>query len=588
MFQKLIRSSVATIGTILVTATPAFSQAAAAAAAAPACDVDQMSPSELAKASISRSRAVNPKSPDEGMKAIRDAMKSLHDKSTAQNALGRDYLLAQFMLLAVEFGGEKQTRDKLNMPGDKAAVVDLIVAADSILTIVEAAKPACKEEIGQWREYKPYANRVAAAYAALQAKNLDSAEASAKRAMLLSKDAPQAYDVLWRTAADRKDEANQIKYLKLAVEKLGMGGDTTNARIRANLMFNLGRIQHQWAETAQGERKTAMWKGAGEAYLQVIKEHPGSREAPFAFNGISVQWALTQDTSFAVQALAAGKANASKLSDMGFAQAGMLAVKLTRTTDAADLFKGATAANPYQREYLYNYAAVLFDLKRSEEMLPVVGNLMKLDPSNPDNILLYAYAYKGMADATTDAAKKKAYTDSTIYYSAASDQMKHKVLITSLDRGDEETSVELEVENRDKSAKPFTINLEFLDKTGAVVDKAAVNIPSVAANNGTGKGTASIKKGGVAGVRYAALPTEPVVVMAAPAPVVEKLPAVTSKDITTLLDTKVPTDRITKVIGERGCSITWNATTTAALKKSGATDAVIASLRSACTAAKPQ
>jgi predicted Zn-dependent protease len=375
--------------------------------------------------------------------------------------------------------------------------------ADSILTAVEAAKPGCKEEIGQWREYKPYANRVQAAYAALQAKNLDSAERSAMRALVLSKESPQPYDVLWRTYAEKKDNPNQVKYLKLAVEKLG--ADTANAKIRSNLMFNLGHMQQGFTETAQGAEKDMYWKGAAEAFLQVIKEHPGSNETPFAVRGISDQWALTQDSSFALAALVAGRPLMGRMSDMGLAQTGMLAMRLQHTADAAEYFKAATAANPYQREYLYNYAAVLFDLKKSEEMIPVVGNLLKLDPSNPDNVLLYAYAYKGLADGTTDAAKKKAWTDSTIAYSAKSDNMKHKVSITGLDRGDESTSVELEIENKDKAAKSYTVELEFLDKTGAVVEKTTVNIGPVQPN-AMGKGKAEIKKGGVAGVRYAPLP----------------------------------------------------------------------------------
>src|SRR5262245_25033722 len=119
MFQKLIRKPLMSLGAALLATTPALAQQPAAAAAAPSCDIDQMAPSELAKAAISRSRVVAAKSPDEGLKGVRDAMKSIHDKSTAQNALGRDYMLAQFMLLAIEFGGEKQTRGNLNMPGDK-------------------------------------------------------------------------------------------------------------------------------------------------------------------------------------------------------------------------------------------------------------------------------------------------------------------------------------------------------------------------------------------------------------------------------------------------------------------------------------
>jgi tetratricopeptide (TPR) repeat protein len=501
--RHLKSSFSALVAMVAVAAGAVPLSAQSGAAAAPACDIDQMTPSELAKAMIARQSIVAAKTPDEGMKKIRDAMKSVHDKSTAQNALGRDYLLAQFMLLAIEFGGEKQTRGNLNMPGDKAAQVDLIVAADSLLALVEGQKAACKDEISQWREYKPYANRVQAAYGALAAKNLDSAENSARRAMILSKEAPQPYDILWRLYAEKKDNANQVRYLKLAVEKLG--GDTANARIRSNLMFNLGRIQQGFAETAQGAEKMAHWKGAAEAYLQVVKEYPNSEEAPFALNGISNQWALTQDSSIALQALVVARPLTAQMSDMALAQAGMLAVRLQHAAEAAEMFKAATQVNPYQREYLYNYAAVLFDLKKSEEMLPVVGNLLKLDPSNPDNILLYAYAYKGLADGTTDAAKKKAWTDSTIAYSAKSDGMKHKVSITSLDRGKESTSVELEIENKDRAAKSFTVDLEFLDKTGAVVDKATVSIPNVAPN-ASGKGTAEIKKGGVAGVRYAPLP----------------------------------------------------------------------------------
>jgi hypothetical protein len=132
---------------------------------------------------------------------------------------------------------------------------------------------------------------------------------------------------------------------------------------------------------------------------------------------------------------------------------------------------------------MYNYAAVLFDLKRSQEMLPVVSKLLQLDPSNPDNVLLYAYAYKGLSDATSDAAQKKAFTDSAIAYSSKSDLMKHKVEFKNLDRGKDATTLDVEIENKDKAAKSYTVEFEFLDKTGTV-----------------------IAKGGVAGVRYAPIP----------------------------------------------------------------------------------
>ena len=487
-------------------AAPAGAQNAAAAtpaAAGPVCDVETMAPSELAKAMIARSKVVAAKAPDEGMKGIREAFKSVFDKSTAQNALGRDYMAAQFMLLAVEFGGEVQTRGNLNMPGDKAATVDLIVGADSLLKIVLAAKPSCADEIGQWREYKPFSNRVAAAYAALAANQLDSAERSAKRAMILSPDAPQPYDVFWRMYQAKGDEANLVKYLGIAVEKLAT--DTANAKIRSNLMFNLGRLSGEFAGKAQGERKAELTKGSVAAYVQVVLEHPASEETPFAVNAISTHWALTKDSIPALKVLEFAKQNTMKMGDMALAQAGIIAVQMQRAADAAEIFKGATTVNPYSREYLYNYAATLFDLKRSAEMLPIVTRLVALDPSNPDNILLFAYAYKGLADGTTDAAAKKAYTDSAVVYSGKSDGMKHKLEVRSFDRGKDKTELAFEIENRNTTAKSFAVELEFLDKTGAVIEKQTVNVGPVAPN-ASGQGKVEFAKGGVAGVRYAPLP----------------------------------------------------------------------------------
>ena len=484
-------------------ATAAAAAAAVAAAAAPACDVDQLQPPQLALAAMGRTKVVSAKTPEEGAKAIRDAMKNVFDKSTAQNTVGRDYLAAQYMMMAIEYGGEMQTRGNLNMPGDKAAQVDLVIMSDSLLTIVETAKPSCKEEISQWREYKPFALRVQAAYKALQANQLDSAEKSAMRAMILSKNAPQPYDVMWRVLSAKNDEDGVVKYLNTAVDKLA--GDTANARVRSNLMFNLGRMQADYAAKATEPRKGQLYKGSAATYLRVVKEYPAADETPFALNGISVAWALTKDSAAALQALEAVKPVLGKMGDIALAQAGVIATRLNRGSEAADLFKAATNANPYSRDYLYNYAATLFDLKRSTDMLPVVTRLLTLDPTNPDNVMLLAYAYKGLADSTKDAAMKKAYTDSAVVYSTKSDAMKAKIIYTSFDRGKETTQLQGEVENRDKAAKSFTIEFEFVDKTGAVVEKKSVTVGPVAPN-ASAVFNVELTKGGVAGVKYAAIP----------------------------------------------------------------------------------
>lgn len=487
----------------LLIAVPAAAQEPAAAAAPPTCDIDLMQPGSLAIAAIARNKVVQAKSPEDGMKGVRDAMKNIFDRQSAQNALGRDYAAAQFMILAIDFGGEIQTRGNLNMPGDRNARVDLVVEADSLLKIVEAAKPSCKEDTEQWRQYKPFANRIKAGYEALAAKQLDSAQHSAERAMILSSTAPQPYDLMWRLAAARGDDQTEIKYLKLTVDKLA--GDTANARTRANLLFNLGRIQQDLAEKAPADQKAALYKGATDAYIEVIEQYPGGDEAPYAVNGISVAWALTQDSTGALKALKAAMPEIGKMGDLTLSQMAILATRLGHSAEAGELFKAASTANPYWRDYLYNYAATLFDLKKSQEMLTVVGKLLELDPTNPDNVLLYAYAYKGLADSAKDAAMKKAYTDSAVAYTAKSDGMKTKVTFGSFDRGKTRTELKGEIENRDKAPKSYTLDLQFLDKTGAVVETKSVTVGPVAPN-ATGAFDVEIQKGGIAGVKYAPLP----------------------------------------------------------------------------------
>lgn len=486
----------------LLTAVPAVAQEAAAKP--PACDVDQMSPGSLALAAIARNKVIQAKTPDDATKAIRDAMKNVFDKQSNQNALGRDFVEAQFMLLAIEYGGEVQTRGALNMPGDKNAKVDLVVTADSLLDLVEAAKPLCKEDTEQWRQYKPFANRIKMAYDALAANQPDSAKASAERALILSDAAPQPYDVLWRLAQMKGDDATQVKYLKITVDKLA--ADTSNSRTRANLLFNLGRIQQDLADKAtDAAQKAELYKAATDAYVEVIQKYPAGEEAPYAVNGAAVAWAMSKDSTLGMRAIDAAKPQIAKMSDQALSQAAILSTQMSRPKDAAEFFKAAATANPYWRDYLYNYAATLFDLKQSDEMLKVVGKLLELDPTNPDNVLLYAYAYRGLADSAKDAAAKKTYTDSAVAYIARSDGMKTKVTFGSFDRGKSRTALSGEIENRDKAPRSYTVDLQFLDLTGAVVDTKTVNVGPVAPN-ATGQFKVELPRGGIAGVKYAPIP----------------------------------------------------------------------------------
>jgi tetratricopeptide (TPR) repeat protein len=504
------------------------------------CPVDLLQPAALGIANLQRQSIMNAKSPEDARKALKNATKQLFDAKTASNALGRDFLIAQFFTLAIENGGELQTRDALGMPGNKDEKIDLLHYTDSLFTIVTTSEPKCDAEVKEWRMYKPYMSHIQAGYKAITEGKNDVATAEAKRALVISRDGAQAYDVLWRAAKNVNDQDGVITNLKLAADKLQ--GDTTNAAVRANLMFNLGRVQQDFASSAAEPKKSELQRGAAKAFLAVMQEYPTSEEAPFALQGIGIAAAVTKDDALNIAALDLIKANPSKFSGPSLAQAGVIATRASKPADAVALFGAATKSNPYSRDYIYNFAAMLYEAKRPTEMIPVVKKLMTIDPSNPDNVMLFAYAYKGQSDSVNDNFLKKAQKDSAARYAKAdlatkkvlrdsisvwrkeynrlidsvatysklSDEMPHKLSYTEIDMGKDKASVKGTIENRAKTAKSYVVIFEFLSKDGAVVGKATSNVGPVAAG-ASAEFSAELKpaegtKLEVAGVRYAALP----------------------------------------------------------------------------------
>ena len=373
------------------------------------------------------------------------------------------------------------------------------------------------------------------AYKAFAAGAVDSAQRLATRALILSKSGPQPYDILWRVAQKKGDEAGQLSNLRTAIDKLA--GDTNNIPVRANFVYTLGRIQQEMAEKRPDKAaKAATMREAIKAYMDLLKEYPTSDEAPFALQSIAMGGIAIGDTASAVAVVELLKSAPARFGDGTLAQAGVLATRLSRSADAAFLFGEAAKQNPYSRDFQYNLAAMLYESKKIQEMLPVVRKLVALDPSNPDNILLFAYYYKTLSDvpearvkaiqadsaktfAKADLAGKKAVRDSLAFYRAAqkvwvdsvavygelADKMPHRVAYTEFERGKEKTVLKGNVENHGKAARTFTIEFEFLGKDGAVVGKKAAVVENVAAG-GTGDFTVELPIGGVLGVRYAPLP----------------------------------------------------------------------------------
>jgi len=457
---------------------------APAAAAAPAdpCPIDLMQPTGLGIANLQRSKLANVKSVDDANKVMRDVSKLLFDPKQATNTNGRDMLMAQFVTFYIQFA-DSAKRGDIGFPGDKLQYVDLFKYADSLFTIVETAEPKCVNTALGWRNYKPYTDRIKAGYAAIQANTPEAADTAIKlanRAMILNHSGPQPYDILWRAAKIKNDEANELKYLQIAAQKLE--GDTLNSVVRANLLFTLGHVEQDFGEAKTDKaQKDKLYRDAATAYLAVLKEFPTSDEAPFAMQGITISATVVGDTAISNAAVTIIKANPDKFTDQTVGQAGVLCTASGKMADAVALFGMAAKMNPYFRDYQYNLAAMLYESKQAADMVPVVHKLVELDPNNPDNYQLFTYGFKGVSDVTKDPAVKKAAIDSVMYYGKISEDMTMRVAYTDFQRQQSRTLLLGTVENRGKAAREFTIDFEFLGKDGAVLQKSTATVPSVAA-----------------------------------------------------------------------------------------------------------
>jgi tetratricopeptide (TPR) repeat protein len=486
-------------------AKPGAPAAAAAAAAAPQadpCPIELMQPTGLGIANLQRSKLANVKTVDDGNKVMRDVTKLLFDPKQATNPMGRDLLLGEFVTFYITLA-DSAKRGDIGFPGDKTQYVDLLKVADSLFTLIENGEPKCKLTTLGWRNYKPYTDRIKAAYAAVGANALDTASKLAQRAMILNHSGPQPYDVLWRVAKAKNDEANAIMYLQLAADKLE--GDTLNSVVRSNFLFTLGRLQQEYGDAKTDKaQKDKLYRDAAKPYLQVLKEFPTGDEAPFAMQGISISAAITGDTSLSNAAVAVIKATPEKFTDQTVAQAGVLSTAAGKTADAVMFFGIAAKMNPYFRDYLYNLAAMMYEAKQTTDMIPVVHKLVDIDPNNPDDLMLFTYGFSGVQNATKDPAIKKAAIDSVMYFGKLAEAMPARVSFSDFERQQNRTVLVGSVENRTKEAKSYSIDFEFIGKDGTVLQKSTATVASVAPG-ASGSFKIDFPIGGVFGYRYGPL-----------------------------------------------------------------------------------
>ena len=471
----------------------------AAQNAGPTCDPTANTRGDIAKAQFSMTRAIAASDKGNPTKDLQNVLR-LVDNGT-DNPTARSYLRGEAYVLYLMQPNTPAVvqRSALGLTTNPTGTIDLFAAADSSFSVVEKASPECVPVVIQWRQQRPWLNTLNSAISALNANQLDSAEAFAKRSLLLDRHAPYAYSVLGSIARDRKNWAAANDYWNQALAAAGT--DTIYADVRTKTMYEIASSASDRAEAATGAAKKAAAREAIKPWQDYIAVANNDLLLADAIDNASSMYVEAGDSTSVPTIYAPMLANPSKYGEIALVHAGVVATRNGHPADAAKLFNAALSQNPYSRDATNNLAATYIQNNEFPKAFPLIDKLVVMDPSNPDNPLLYAFAYQGMYKSTKDKKLQKIYTDSLVYWNNKSENAPVKLAVTEFTRRPSETTLGGTIENRGATAKTYTVNIELLDKTGNVIDTQTTTVGPVSP-----KSTKTFKitsaKGGAYGYRY--------------------------------------------------------------------------------------
>jgi tetratricopeptide (TPR) repeat protein len=448
-----------------------------------ACEINDSSPFQVNGAKQYVIAAATSRRADEVPKHLQNAIRVLtDDPSKIKNDAGRQWMLlrAYAQWLQRENASYVMKRGDVGFTQNAAGSHNLLLALDSAATVIESMLPQCKEKVRPYRA-QFLSEILNKSIAAMGAEQHDSATYFANLSLQVAAADPRPWNVL--SAVFQKQ--NKTDSAMIAMEKVIAlsGSDTLYAKVKQQSRYNLAVIKLTRAEAeAAGDQKDAEIKAARTLLESYLKDTPGDANAAQAL-GRAVR--LSGDTA-AVTAIFVDMVNApDKFSADQQFEAASNAAATGHDADAAKLFENGLKKNPYHRVALLNYANVLFTLKDTDRMAPVVARLIEVDPNFDRGYRLMAGLWQLRARAESDAAKKKSANDSVLVYLDKQTKTNPRVDITLAQKSATSFAVQGTVNNEGSATASWTMKLELLDVAGAVVASKDVAIGPVDAGGNT-------------------------------------------------------------------------------------------------------
>ena len=450
-----------------------------------------------------------------------------------RNPAGRAYVLGKIYMtyLSQPDMPVVTTRGKLGFKTNPEGVADLSVGIDSAFKVLVEKMPQCESLAAQWRQQAGWVKLVQSAMDLANQNKVDSAEIVANQALRISPTAPYSRLVLGNVAAQRMKNMEAIQHYKAALAEAEK--DTIFGEVRRTILYTLGTFANDAAQidTVPANKK-AFFAEALDAFNALAKD-PGKQYGDVANQGRTSVLRAMGDTAAIKAACNPTVANPAGAKFMELIQCGVTLAEVNDNVGSTKLFEAAAAQNPWHRDALYNLARQQMVTGDYEHAIATTDKLVAIDPSNPDNLKLYVYAYGNLrkgylakADTvgktvnalprtTANQAKRTQLTNEAIKldslqkaavakqvdYNTKADSMPVQVLFAEFTPGADKATLAGEIRNRTTTEKSYVLNIEFLDKSGAVVGTGSATVDKVAPKS-TGRFSITATAPNIAAFRY--------------------------------------------------------------------------------------
>jgi hypothetical protein len=441
--------------------------------------------------------------PEAKRKALTKAVEllSLNPGKYAVNVNGWQYTLGQALVLWATIPSEAAVvkRGDIGFLGDKDKPIDILVAADSLFTLVEKALPNCVDQISIYRQL-PWPKLINPVSPLININQIDSAQKMLDRSMVIYRNSPYPYYfqalIFARKQEYARASASAEKAALLAAPDAAK--DSNLAALAEEAAFLAPYYGKRVADTLTGAAQAAAMKRVGVLYQAYLTNNPCATNAEGAQRGFIDAMMAAGEVAAVRAELKALAGDAKPCSDLWWYNAASQALDANDTATAIALADKAVAFSPWSVG-LGMAAQVYWKTDQFAKMLPAAHRLTQIAPNSPDDWELLALAYQGLAKQSAAAAPKKAYADSLVMAYNAGTRLVVRVRVSEFTNDGATRNLGGTVELADtgavggppkkapaKGAKPapaakpasggagpaprhVTIKLDFLDRAGATV-----------------------------------------------------------------------------------------------------------------------